>query len=86
MVKKMSYQEVEALKKGDRVAVHQFWGNLYRPGTVTGSTTLLGGPSLWIQYDGDSASTNVATGMQFTEDAWNESWSAHTFGHVDWDE
>lgn len=83
MVKKMSYTEVEALKKGDRVAVHQSWGYLYRPGTVTGTGTLNGGPSLWIRYDDDTASTNVSTGMQIAEENWNQSTVSSRFAHIE---
>lgn len=80
----MTYEEVEALQKGDRVAVHTGVGK-YRPGTVRSTATLMSGPSLWIAFDDDPKghSTNVTTGMQFYKEAWDGTLLALKFRTVD---
>lgn len=71
----LTYEEVEALEKGDQVKVFlELRSGLYYRGIVVGKGTLAGGPSLWIHFDDQpaTASTNIATGMQFTKQFWSE--------------
>ena len=71
----LSYEEVEALEKGDQVKVFlELRSDQYHRGTVVGKGTLAGGPSLWIHFTGQPAtvSTNIATGLQFTKEFWSD--------------
>lgn len=81
----LTYEEVEALKKGDRLAVRNMSTEYkWEPGTVTSVGTLLSSPSIWVQFDKDHKqhSINIATGMQFKKVHWEQSNSAELFKHT----
>ena len=75
----LTYEEVAALTKHDRVVIREDFTGRHIPGTITGSGTFNASPSLWIKFDGDTHQTNIPTGMQFTKDAWVEMSSSTRF-------
>lgn len=78
----LTYEEVAALSKNDRVLVRDDFTGNYIPGTVTGTGTLNSSPSLWIQFDGTTHQTNIPTGMQFTKQGWYEMECSNKFKKV----
>lgn len=77
----MTYEEMEALKKGSRLLVRSDHTKYkWEPGTVTSAGTLAGSPSLWIAFDKrPEISVNIPTGMQFKKEHWENSLSAERF-------
>lgn len=77
----MTYEEMESLKKGNRLMVRNNHTNYkWEPGTVTSAGTLAGSPSLWIAFDKrPDISVNIPTGMQFKKEYWDNSTSAERF-------
>ena len=81
----LTYEEVEALTKGDRLLVKLDFDNRYYPATVVGNGTLASSPSIWIDLDDDKpgVAINITTGMQFNKVAWNESSCNYRFKRID---
>lgn len=77
----MNYQEVAALKKGDRLKVNV--DGTYKNATVAGPANG-SDAALWIAFDerqmpgGNTIATKVYTGMTFKE----EYWMSHKFAHL----
>ncbi|TWT04627.1 hypothetical protein [Planomicrobium sp. CPCC 101079] len=77
----MTYQEMNELKKGDQLHVyHHGWKTGTFQGYIAGAD-----PSAWIAFDAgqDVPSspivTRVYTGLQFTEEYWNEKYKGQKF-------
>lgn len=78
----LTYEEVEALKQGDRLAVRNWTTNFkWEPGTVTGKGTLSGVPSIWVKFDriNNHHSVNISTGTQWKKEFWGQGQSSESF-------
>ncbi|PSL42154.1 hypothetical protein B0H99_101402 [Planomicrobium soli] len=78
----MTYQEMNELKKGDRLFIYHIDG--WKKGTFQGFISGAD-PSAWIAFDdrqiapGNVIATRVFTGLQFTEEYWNQDYKDWKF-------
>lgn len=85
----MSYNELNSLVKGTRLQVfdHGEWKSGTFNGFINGAD-----PAMWFAFDerqqrpGGMICTKVYTGLQFTEEYWNQSYRVNKFRHFTEDE
>lgn len=78
----MTYKEMNALARGTRLQVfdHGQWKSGTFNGFINGAD-----PAMWFAFDerqqspGNMICTKVHTGLQFTEEYWNQSYRANKF-------
>lgn len=85
----MNYQEMNALIKGQRL--HVYDGSSWKKGTFQGFISGADAAA-WIAFDerqkapGGLICTKVYTGLQFTEEYWNEAYKEQKFKRLTEDE
>jgi len=79
MDKFLTYEEVSALKKGDRIQVRV--DGKFVSGTITGIGTLLTVASIWVEFDNDKlgVSTNIITGISTSKEFWQQTGLPYKF-------
>lgn len=78
----MNYNEMNALERGTRLQVfdHGQWKSGMFNGFINGAD-----PAMWFAFDerqqspGNLICTKVHTGLQFTEEYWNQSYRVNKF-------